>query len=43
MSVKMPSESGHKKQTMLLEDVKAFFKLVIIKVIIPDKEVMHVQ
>lgn len=43
-NVKMPAESGHKKQTMLLVDVKAFFKLIIIiKVIILDKEVVHVQ
>ncbi len=42
-AVKISAESGHEKQTMLLEDVNAFFKFVIIKVIIFDKEVMHVQ
>lgn len=40
LRVKMPAESGYKKQTMLLEDVKAFFKLAIIKVILLHKEVM---
>jgi hypothetical protein len=41
--LKRPARSGHKKQTILLEDIKYFFKFVLIKVLILGKEVMHVE
>ena len=41
--MKMPAKGGHRKQTVLLEDIKTFFKIVIVKVIILYKKVMHVE
>jgi hypothetical protein len=41
LELKRPAESGYKKQTILLEDIKTFFKFVFIKVIILNKKVMH--
>lgn len=41
--IKKPAKSGHRKQTVLLEDIKTFFKFIVIKVIILNKEIMHVE
>jgi len=33
----------HKKQTILPEEIKTFFKFVVLKVILLNKKIMHVE
>ena len=43
LELKKPAGDGHADKTNDLEDIKTFFKFVIIKVIILSEEVMHVE
>ena len=41
---KSPASAGHKKKTILsLEDIESFFEFIIVKIIIFDKEIVHIQ